>query len=94
MDIGLYNENKLISEQMEKQSRCTFCKSGRLRPGHTTMTLERGTMTVVIKQVPARVCDTCGEAYLEEEVVEQLFREADEAVARGAEVEVRHYVAA
>ncbi len=51
-------------------------------------------MTVVIKHVPAQVCDTCGEAYLDEGVVEQLFREADEAVARGAEVEVRHYVAA
>ena len=58
------------------------------------MTLERGAMTVVIKHVPAQVCDTCGEAYLDEEVVEQLFREADEAVACGAEVEVRYYVAA
>ncbi len=79
---------------MEEQRRCVFCKGGRLGPGHTTMTLERGAMTVVIKHVPARVCDTCGEAYLEEAVVEQLFREADEAVARGAEVEVRQYVAA
>ena len=58
------------------------------------MTLERGQATVVVKDVPARVCDACGEAYLEEAVVEQLFREADEAVLRGAEVEVRHYVAA
>lgn len=78
----------------EKQSRCAFCKGGGLEPGHTTMTLERDHVTVVVKQVPALVCDTCGEAYLEEEVLEQLFREADEAVARGAEVEVRHFIAA
>ena len=78
----------------EKTSRCAFCRGGRLRSGHTTMTLERGAATVVVKQVPALVCDACGEAYLEEEVTEQLFREADAAIARGAEVEVRRYVAA
>jgi hypothetical protein len=53
------------------------------------MMLERGAATVVIKDVPARVCDTCGEAYFEEEILEQLFLEAGDAVARGAEVEVR-----
>jgi YgiT-type zinc finger domain-containing protein len=78
----------------QPRSRCAFCKHGRLEPGQTTMTLERDSVTVVVKHVPALVCDTCGEAYLEEEVLEQLFREADEAVARGAEVEVRHFVAA
>lgn len=58
------------------------------------MTLEREGATVVVKHVPALVCDACGEAYLEAEVTEQLFREADAAIARGAEVEVRRYVAA
>ncbi len=78
----------------ETRDRCVFCRGGRLAPGHTTMTLERDGATVVVKRVPALVCDACGEAYLEEEVVERLFHDADEAVARGAEVEVRRYVAA
>lgn len=78
----------------EEKGRCAFCRTGSLEPGHTTMTLERNRATVVVKQVPALVCDTCGEAYLEGEVMDQLFREADEAVARGAEVEVRHFIAA
>lgn len=78
----------------EKTARCAFCRSGRLVRGHTTMTLERGGATVVVKQVPALVCEACGEAYLEEDVLERLFRGADEAVCRGAEVEVRRYVAA
>lgn len=73
---------------------CLLCKHGQTQSGHTTMTLERDGATVVVKRVPALVCDTCGEAYLEEEVVERLFHDADEAVARGAEVEVRQYVAA
>lgn len=83
-----------MSEPVEKGSRCAFCKGGHLQPGYTTMTLERDTATVVVKRVPALVCDTCGESYLEEDVLSRLFREADEAVARGAEVEVRSYVAA
>lgn len=78
----------------ETPNRCAFCRGGRLRPGHTTMTLERGTATVVVKDVPALVCDACGEAYLEADVTAQLFRDADVAIARGAEVEVRRYVAA
>ncbi|HET6567358.1 MAG TPA: type II toxin-antitoxin system MqsA family antitoxin [Rhodothermales bacterium] len=70
---------------------CVICKTGRLRPGTTSVMLERDGATVVVKNVPADVCDNCGEAYTSEEVTGQVLREAEDAIKRGAEVEVRHY---
>lgn len=73
---------------------CVICKQGVLTDGHTTLTLERGGAVVVFKDVPARVCDICGEAYLDEAVSGSLLASAEQAVQAGVEVDVRHYVAA
>ena len=73
---------------------CAICKSGEVHAGTTTLTVERGKMTVVLREIPARVCDRCGEAYFDEattarneSIVEQLERS-------GAEVVVQEFVAA
>lgn len=73
---------------------CVICKHGVLTDGHTTLTLERAGAVVVFKDVPARVCDTCGEAYLDEAISGQLLASAERAAQAGVEVDVRHYVAA
>ena len=43
---------------------CGICKRGGTRPGTATVTLERDGTTPVVKGIPARVCATCGEAYV------------------------------
>jgi hypothetical protein len=48
---------------------------------------------VVFKDVPADVCDNCGEYYLGEAVTRELMERAEAAVAGGAEVEVLRYAA-
>lgn len=72
---------------------CVICKTGGTRDGHTTVTLQRGGTVVVVKDVPAAVCDTCGEYYLSEKVAERLYAQADAAVQRHAEVEIVRYAA-
>ncbi len=72
---------------------CMICKNGQTKDGTTTVTLERGKTTVVFKSVPARICATCGEVYLEKDVSQRLFAEASEAASSGVEVEVRAYAA-
>lgn len=74
--------------------RCAICKHGETQPGHTTLTLTRGQLTLVIKHVPAEVCDNCGEAYVDEQTTTQLLAAAETAAAAGVQVEVREYVAA
>jgi YgiT-type zinc finger domain-containing protein len=73
---------------------CVVCKRGNTKPGKTTLTLERGGMTLVAKAVPAQVCEVCGESYVDEATTAQLLQQAAEAFQAGVQVEVRAYVAA
>jgi YgiT-type zinc finger domain-containing protein len=72
---------------------CVICKQGETHPGEATVTLERAGATVVIKGVPAMICDNCGEYYLDEAMTGRVLAMAEHAVAEGAEVEVRRFAA-
>jgi YgiT-type zinc finger domain-containing protein len=73
--------------------KCTLCRNGSTKPGHVTVTLERGNTTVVLKDVPAEVCENCGEYYLSAEVAERVLAQGEKAVAAGVEVEIVRYAA-
>ena len=72
---------------------CVICKNGQLSAGTATITLQRGETTVVIKNVPADVCDNCGEYYLSEEMTELVLELGESAVKKGVEVEVLRWAA-
>ena len=72
---------------------CVICKQGQTYNGKTTVTLERDQTTVVIKEVPAEICDNCGEYYLSEEVSKKVEELAEQAVQQGVEIEVLRYAA-
>ena len=72
---------------------CVICKTGRPRPGKATVTLQRGNSVVVIKEVPAQICQDCGEYYIDEEVSRKVYALAEGAVQRKAELEILHYAA-
>ncbi len=73
--------------------RCVFCKQGDARPGEATVTLQRGETVVVVKGVPADICENCGEYYLSAAVSEKVMAKAEAAVENGAEVEILRYAA-
>jgi YgiT-type zinc finger domain-containing protein len=73
--------------------KCVLCKHGETRPGEATVTLQRGATTVILKGVPADVCENCGEYYLSDEVAGQVLERAEAAVSSGAEVEILRYAA-
>jgi len=73
--------------------KCVLCKHGETRPGKVTVSLQRGETTVIVKDVPAEVCENCGEYYLSESVTEQLLQKGEGAVRKGAEVEIYRYAA-
>ncbi len=73
--------------------KCVICKHGETELGTTTMTLERNITTVVFKNVPAEVCDNCGEAYLDEQTTRHLLHIVEEAAKIGVQVDVRSYAA-
>ena len=74
--------------------KCVICKQGETRVGKTTMTLERGSFTMVMKSVPAQVCQNCGEAYVDEATTKALLKTAEREAKAGSQVEVRAYAMA
>lgn len=56
---------------------CLMCRQAETVDELTTIHFERGEMQLVVNNIPARVCPSCGEAYVEEDVAVRLLREAD-----------------
>ncbi len=73
--------------------KCVICKQGETRPGQVYVTLQRGHSVVVLKAVPAHVCENCQEYYLSSAVTKQVLAQAEEAARRGVEVEVVPFAA-
>lgn len=74
--------------------KCVVCKKGDTRQGVTTVTLERGGMTLVVKGVPAQVCANCGESFVDGTAAKTLLQAAEAAAKSGVQVDIRDYIAA
>jgi YgiT-type zinc finger domain-containing protein len=74
--------------------KCVICKQAEIRPGTTTVTLERGGLTLVVKNVPARVCPNYSEAYVDDQAAAQVLKTAEQMARSGTQVDIRQYVAA
>ena len=70
---------------------CPTCQTGETIPGTATKTLERGATLVVVRHVPADVCDRCGAPLYSGAVVEQLLALLDAAHRGGVAFEVRDF---
>lgn len=67
---------------------CVICKNGKTHQGTTTVTLEREGTIIVIKDVPAMICENCGEYYLDAKITKEILKRAEESAQKGAEIEV------
>jgi YgiT-type zinc finger domain-containing protein len=62
---------------------CLICRQAELLEGFTSVKFDRGEIHLVINNVPARVCMSCGEAYVEEDVAMRLLQDAEEMSEAG-----------
>ena len=72
---------------------CLFCRQGQTHPGRVTVMLQREETVVIFKDVPADVCENCGEYYLSESTTGELLERAEKAIQNGAEVEILRFAA-
>ena len=72
---------------------CQLCKHGSTELRMVTVTLQRGATTVIIKGVPAEICENCGEYYLDENTTKQVLSMAEQVVKNRAEVEILSFAA-
>ena len=73
--------------------KCVICKTGETAPGRATVTLERNGAIVVVKDVPAEVCQHCGEFYLDPAISARVQTLADDAIKHHAEVGILRFAA-
>jgi YgiT-type zinc finger domain-containing protein len=73
---------------------CLICRQGDTQPGKTTVTLERGGMTMIFKDVPAEVCANCREAYVDDKTSAALLAAAEAAAHAGVQVDIREFTGA
>jgi len=71
--------------------KCLICKQSEPRPGSTTVSLERGEFSLVLKNVPALVCPQCGEAYTDEQTAIRVLESAFELEQDGFQMVVRSF---
>ena len=73
--------------QVPSESRCPLC-GGVKRPGTTTYSVDLGVGVIVVRNVPAMVCDQCGEAWIDAGTAKELERMTDDARQQRRQVEV------
>jgi len=85
MDRQFYKESKKL--------KCAICMNGETQKGHITVVLEKKNTTLVFKNVPAEICENCGEEYLSSETNADLLKKSNEAAKRGVDLELLRYAA-
>lgn len=70
---------------------CPICGHRALAPGATTFAADADGTVVVVRNVPADVCDNCGEAFIDEAIAATLEALVADAKDSGTESLVRHY---
>ena len=73
--------------------KCVLCRNGEIQNGETLFIISRDRVAVIVKNVPAQVCQNCGEAYVDDVKVSRIFNQAEELVKSDNEVEILHFAA-
>lgn len=68
--------------------KCPICKFGEMKDGYTQVVLTRKNSTVIFRNVKAKICDDCGEYYLDEQTAKELYDKADGCFSSGQEIAI------
>ena len=68
-----------------------ICKFGEMKKGHTQVVLTRNNATLIFRNVPALICDDCGEYYLDEQTAQDIYNRAENCFSLGQEVAIIEY---
>ncbi len=74
--------------------KCIVCKNGNTEQGKVTVSVDKKDTVVVIRDVPAQVCTTCGEEYIDAQTMKQIEKLVESAQKAGMNIAVQQYHAA
>jgi YgiT-type zinc finger domain-containing protein len=78
----------LILKPKTDNMECVICKAGNMYEGKVTVALEKNGSIILIKEVPAHICDVCEHYYLDEQTAGEVLKRGSEGLLKGAELEV------
>jgi YgiT-type zinc finger domain-containing protein len=78
---------------MNTKDICPVCGGTKIK-GTTTFTVDLGFGVVVVRNVPALVCEQCGADWIADEIAEHLEKTVNDARQRHRQVEVTAYSSA
>ena len=52
---------------------CPICNHGKTVEGFTTLVFLKGSFTIMVKDVPVVICESCDESFLSEDVSETVL---------------------
>jgi YgiT-type zinc finger domain-containing protein len=70
---------------------CLICRQSEIIDGFTSITFEREEFRLLVNQVPAHICPSCGESIVDEDVALQLISKAEDSFAQGMREDVCEY---
>ena len=79
-----------MSKPQAPPEQCPLC-GGPMAPGETVFAVELGFGVAVVRHVPARVCDTCGESWIENNAAAKLEQIVQRARRDQSQVDVMAY---
>ena len=56
---------------MNEPDKCPLC-GGKQKMGSTSFTVDKGSVLIVARHVPAQVCSLCGESWIGDEIAAKL----------------------
>jgi YgiT-type zinc finger domain-containing protein len=62
-----------------------------MQPGVTSVTFDRDNVIIVFRNVPAQVCDVCGDYVVDGDIGKYLLKIAKEERAKGHQISVLDY---
>ncbi|WP_404414709.1 YgiT-type zinc finger protein [Marinospirillum sp.] len=74
-----------------KQNACPVCQQGNRKLGETTFAVDLGFGVVVVRRVPALICEQCSSEWLEDSTAEKLEQIVEEARIKHPVVEVANW---
>lgn len=71
---------------------CLMCRNAEIQDGLASIQFERDEFTATIQLVPALICPSCGEAYLDELITTRVLNQAAELSHEGMNHMIQDYV--
>lgn len=71
--------------------KCQICKFGEMKKGRTQVVLTRNNATLIFRNVPALICDDCGEYYLDEKTAADIYTRAEACFSLGQQIAIIEY---